>query len=350
MSLMYAKESIVLSALKDIEENQKHMQDVNLQSSNVWKAKSLQMTTQLAEVLYNNSKLTSLNLQDCNINDAGLIKLTETLAHNATLFHINLSINKFARAGLLELGTAMKTNTGLISLELSGIRINGEVCAHMMEAFEVNLTLCKLVWDPEISGYNLKFTEMLNRNSEIDRMVREGKGFEQFLPKGMAAPELKPRVVPDPDADEYALEVGEDNAMVWCQVGGRWELGKVQGRRGVGTRRKLVVTVEEVEHEIDPKSVTQFEPSHAQDLPNMVMMGNLHEAPLLYLLQRRLKDGHIVRQRRTSHSLLCTPLTPLLLVSRLSLSLPTVHMGGRRPHLPQSIRERRGPLPSLLIH
>ena len=63
MSLMYAKESIVLSALKDIEENQKHMQDVNLQSSNVWKAKSLQMTTQLAEVLYNNSKLTSLNLQ-----------------------------------------------------------------------------------------------------------------------------------------------------------------------------------------------------------------------------------------------------------------------------------------------
>ena len=44
MSLMYAKESIVLSALKDIEENQKHMQDVNLQSSNVWKAKSLQQT------------------------------------------------------------------------------------------------------------------------------------------------------------------------------------------------------------------------------------------------------------------------------------------------------------------
>ena len=350
MSLMYAKESIVLSALKDIEENQKHMQDVNLQSSNVWKAKSLQMTTQLAEVLYNNSKLTSLNLQDCNINDAGLIKLTETLAHNATLFHINLSINKFARAGLLELGTAMKTNTGLISLELSGIRINGEVCAHMMEAFEVNLTLCKLVWDPEISGYNLKFTEMLNRNSEIDRMVREGKGFEQFLPKGMAAPELKPRVVPDPDADEYALEVGEDNAMVWCQVGGRWELGKVQGRRGVGTRRKLVVTVEEVEHEIDPKSVTQFEPSHAQDLPNMVMMGNLHEAPLLYLLQRRLKDGHIERQRRTSHTPFYAHRSHPSCSSLASLSLPTVHMGGRRPHLPQSIRERRGPLPSLLVH
>ena len=44
----------------------------------------------------------------------------------------------------------------------------------------------------------------------------------------------------------YGLEIGEDNAMVWCQIGGRWELGKVEGRRGTGQRRKLVVTVEEV--------------------------------------------------------------------------------------------------------
>ena len=67
----------------------------------------------------------------------------------------------------------------------------------------------------------------------------------------------------------------------------------MEGKRGQGQRRKLVVSVEEVEHELDPKDTTQFEPSHAQDLPNMVMMGNLHEAPLLYLLQRRLKNGDI---------------------------------------------------------
>ena len=54
----------------------------------------------------------------------------------------------------------------------------------------------------------------------------------------------------------------------------------MEGKRGTGQRRKLVVKVEEVEHEIDPKEATQFEPSHAQDLPNMVMMGNLHEVPL----------------------------------------------------------------------
>ena len=54
----------------------------------------------------------------------------------------------------------------------------------------------------------------------------------------------------------------------------------MEGKRGQGQRRKLVVKVEEVEHEIDPKEATQFEPSHAQDLPNMVMMGNLHEVSL----------------------------------------------------------------------
>ena len=58
-----------------------------------------------------------------------------------------------------------------------------------------------------------------------------------------------------------------------------------------GTRkRKLIVTVEGAEYEFEAKDVTPFEPSHARDLPNMVQMQNLHEAPLLYLLQRRLKE------------------------------------------------------------
>lgn len=261
----------MLSALKDIEENQKHMQSANLQSSIVWKGKSLELTTKLSEVLRVNSKLTELNLVDCSVNDAGLSKLAATLTTNASLFHLNLSNNKFGRPALLELGKALVTNTGLISLELSGIRVDGSVCACFIEAFGANFTLCKLVWDPEISGYNLKFTEMLNRNSEIDRAVRDGKPFEQFLPAGVEAPKLAPRVVPDPDEDEYALEVGEDSAKVWCQIGGRWELGEVQGRRGVGQRRKLVVRVEETEHEIDPKSVTQFErarPVNASDPPS----------------------------------------------------------------------------------
>jgi myosin-5 len=293
MSLQYAKESIVINALKDIEENQKHLQEINLHSSVVWKGKSVLMMNKLADAMLRNTKLTSINLSDCMVNDEGLRFLTAALAKNGTLFHLCLSQNKIGRPALLDLGAALATNTGLISLDLTGIRVDSSVCACFAETFNTNLTLLKLIWDPEVRAYNLKFTELLNRNCEIDRAVHDGRPFDKLVPLGLTPPDLKPRVVPDPDEDEYALEVGEDNSKVWCQIAGRWELGEVQGRRGVGHRRKLVVTVEEAEHEIDPKSVTQFEPSHAQDLPNMVLMGNLHEAPLLYLLQRRLKAGRI---------------------------------------------------------
>ena len=129
MSLQYAKESIVLDAIKDIQENQKHMQEVNLQSSIVWKGKALDMTAKLADALQLNSRLTALDLTDCSINDAALSPLTRTLAGNASLFHLALSKNKFGRPALHELGTALATNTGLISLELMAIRIDSAVCA-----------------------------------------------------------------------------------------------------------------------------------------------------------------------------------------------------------------------------
>ena len=177
MSLQYAKESIVLGALKDLEENQKHLQDVNLHSSIVWKGKSLEMTTKLSEVLRINSKLTALNLVDCNINDAGLSQLASALATNTTLFHLNLSMNKFGRPSLLELGKAMVTNTGLISLELSGARVDGAVCACFIEAFEANFTLCKLVWDPEISGYNVPTPRLEPYTSRADS---DSPRFEPF--------------------------------------------------------------------------------------------------------------------------------------------------------------------------
>ena len=190
MSLQYAKEAIVLAALKDVEEDQKHLQEINLQSSGVWKAKSLALTQQLADCLLANTKLTALNLTDCGLNDQALTKLSEVLGHNHSLFHLNLSLNKFGRPGLLDLGRALPSNSGLISLELSGIRVNGEVCAAFLEAFEKNYTLCKLVWDPEISGYNLKFTEMLNRNSEIDRCVTHIRLIPSLAPPSSPAPEI----------------------------------------------------------------------------------------------------------------------------------------------------------------
>ena len=128
------------------------------------------------------------------------------LAHNASLYHLNLSLNKISRPGLLGLGKSVKTNTGLITLDLTGLRVDGAVTACFIEAFEVNFTLCKLIWDPEVKGYNLKFTELLNRNSEIEHALKEGKDHLKFLPENLREnpPALVPRIVPDPDEDECA--------------------------------------------------------------------------------------------------------------------------------------------------
>ena len=41
------------------------------------------------------------------------------------------------------------------------------------------------------------------------RAVREGKPFDAMLPKGLEPPQLVARIVPDPDDEEYGLEVGE---------------------------------------------------------------------------------------------------------------------------------------------
>ena len=38
---------------------------------------------------------------------------------------------------------------------------------------------------------------------------REGKPFDAMLPKGLEPPQLVARIVPDPDDEEYGLEVGE---------------------------------------------------------------------------------------------------------------------------------------------
>ena len=113
-------------------------------------------------------------------------------------------------------------------------------------------TLCKLVWKLEVGGYNLRFTELTNRNTEIDRNVREAKDYTELLPKELqgSPPVLEPRIVPDPDNEDYGMELGEAST-VWCMVEGKWCLGTVIG----GRKRKVVVQVDDAEHDFDPKDL-----------------------------------------------------------------------------------------------
>ena len=182
MSLMYAKESAIMSILKDVEEDHKRTQEMNLGGSNVWKSKSVQMTNNLCDALQTNTRLTALNLSACMLNDACLETLSKTLAHNSTIFDLNLADNKFTRPGLISLATGLSTNTGLITLNLSGHRINSEVCSAFLTMYDTNVTLCKLVWKTDVSGYNLRFSELAIRNGEIDRCAVELRFTQSITP------------------------------------------------------------------------------------------------------------------------------------------------------------------------
>lgn len=103
------------------------------------------------------------------------------------LFDLKLAHNKIGRTGLVHLGKCLATNTGLMSLDLLGHRINSEVASAFVEAFKTNMTLCRLMWKLEVTGYNLKFTEISNRNTEIDRCVRDATDYVHLLPEELRA-------------------------------------------------------------------------------------------------------------------------------------------------------------------
>ena len=81
-NLQYAKESIVLEALKLVAENDKRTQSLELGGSVVFKAKSVALGQSLADALHANTKLTALNLSSCNLSDSAIEKLSAPLSHS----------------------------------------------------------------------------------------------------------------------------------------------------------------------------------------------------------------------------------------------------------------------------
>ena len=84
-SLQYAKESILLKVLQDVADDDKRTQTLELMSSSVWKGKSAALTASLADALLMNTKVTALNMSDCNIGDQGLISLSDSIKDNTTV-------------------------------------------------------------------------------------------------------------------------------------------------------------------------------------------------------------------------------------------------------------------------
>ena len=126
-SLQFAKDSVILEAIKAVSENDRRTQALELGGSVSFMAKSVVLSTSLADALHNNTCLTSLNLSSCNLGDGAMSKLAQPLKHNRTLFELNLANNKLGRPGMITLAGALAVNKGLMTLNLEGHRINSEV-------------------------------------------------------------------------------------------------------------------------------------------------------------------------------------------------------------------------------
>ena len=71
--------------LQDVADDDKRTQTLELTSSVVWKGKSAALTASLADALLSNTKVTALNLSDCNIGDNGLCSLADAIQDNGTV-------------------------------------------------------------------------------------------------------------------------------------------------------------------------------------------------------------------------------------------------------------------------
>eukprot|EP00967_Tisochrysis_lutea_P138084 scaffold248694_cov28-Tisochrysis_lutea.AAC.1 len=174
MALQHAKESKILELLKKLDDNDRRTQAIDLSGSTVFREKSVKLCASLADALQRNSRLTALNLSNCSIGDGSAKQLANVLRDNATIFDLNLSYNKLGRPGLTAIGSALATNVGLKSISLANHRVDSSVAQCFVQMFYTNVTLLTLTWDVNLPAFNLKLTEMINRNNEINRCVHVG--------------------------------------------------------------------------------------------------------------------------------------------------------------------------------
>ena len=80
---------------------------------------------------------------------------------------------------------------------------------------------------------------------------------------------------------------------VWCRSDETcWERAEVTYAEG----DKLSIYKEEtdeVQQDVPVSSVCEIDPTHDANLADIVSMNNLHEAPILHMLHRRLKEMQI---------------------------------------------------------
>jgi len=98
----------------------------------------------LAEALEVNVSVTSINLQEATIGDAGCKALADALKVNATVSSINLARNDIGDDGAKELAEALKINRSVTEISLTRNNIGDEGAQALAEAIAINSSIVKV--------------------------------------------------------------------------------------------------------------------------------------------------------------------------------------------------------------
>jgi len=137
----------------------------------------------LSKALRTNSTLTTLNLKENKIGDAGAQALSEALETNKTMTTLDLSDNEIGDAGAQALSDALMTNNILTLLGLKKNKIGDAGAQALSEALKTNKTLTKLdLQDNSIWFKGLvAFSEALQTNVTLVTLTMWSNNFKKTV-------------------------------------------------------------------------------------------------------------------------------------------------------------------------
>jgi Ran GTPase-activating protein (RanGAP) involved in mRNA processing and transport len=95
--------------------------------------------SRFCQALSQNKHITSLDLENCGIDDTGALALAQVLAVNRSITRLNLSHNNIGSKGGFALATALKYNNVLDTLNLAGNPLRPQVGSAVADALKHNM-------------------------------------------------------------------------------------------------------------------------------------------------------------------------------------------------------------------
>jgi hypothetical protein len=152
---------------------------------------SAEMTEALADMLKNSSRLTSLKLSNCELEEVGIEKVGEAASHNHTLRELHLDNNEWGDKGWSAMASVLK-NTPLLELRMNSVELppSNPIFANFCKALENNTTLNRLAFgdDEELSSEQAdRLNQAFEKNTALEHLEMWYRPFPS-LPASGAKP------------------------------------------------------------------------------------------------------------------------------------------------------------------